>query len=118
MKGTPKTPPRKPQRKRLTVAQTELVTLGQQMRNVRELRGLSKEECARQMGNDTGVVNRIETGFIEGISFRTVHKYMQVIYATLVAIPMPFPSFIDHKAHRVAIYSPSFIPVHKNLKED
>lgn len=117
MNKDPKTVQRRV-RQRIKRTNSEMVTLGDQMRMIRELRGMSKDHLARLMGCDTTLITRMEAGFMEGVSFRKVHRYFQEVYGTLIAVPMPFPSFLDHRAHRVQIYSPNYIPNKNNLKED
>lgn len=103
---------------RLKVEGNEMVTLGQQIRMIRELRGMSKAEAARLTGCDQGRITKIENGFMEGISFRMVHIYMKTLYATLIAVPVPFPSFINHEAHRIEPYIPEYRPMEHNVFRD
>jgi transcriptional regulator with XRE-family HTH domain len=105
-------------RTRLNKPGNELVTMGEQMRMCRELRGLSKSEVAREIGCDSAAITRYEKGFLEGVSFRKLHKYMQAIGCTLIATPLPFPSYINHNVHKVQIYTPSYIPTHRNFVEE
>lgn len=97
---------------------TDLVTIGEQMRLLRELRGFSKEELARRMGCHTGTITKIEKGFLEGVSMRIINNYLNQCHGTFICIPLPMPSGIDPEAHKFVAYFPVYKPIEHNIADD
>lgn len=84
---------------RLKKVVPEMVTLGQQMRILREMRNISRSELSKQCGVSESVISCIEKG--ERGNMRSLNLILKHLGGTLVIIPIPVPSWVDSRSRAV-----------------
>jgi transcriptional regulator with XRE-family HTH domain len=103
---------------RITRPVNALVTTGDQCRMIRELRKYSKAALAEKMGVNVDTITRIENKFWGAKGFLHLNTYLESIGATIVVIPLPFPSYHNHQAVIVNPPKVEYSPTPHNLATD
>lgn len=96
---TKRIPKSRTPRAKIKKASAEMVTIGQQLRILREMRNISRTELSRQAGVSVGVIAAIEKG--DRSNMKSLNIILKHLGGTLVIIPLPVPSWVDSRSRAV-----------------
>ena len=81
----------------------KMLTLGQQIRMIREMRRISMDQMSRITGIHPYTLQKIEKWDTYTVGLETLNIYLKALGATIIAVPVGVPSYIDTSTESVEL---------------